>query len=360
MMPGASKWGSEFLVNTTTLNLQSSPTVTALPNGQFFVAWTDGSQTGGDTSFAAIRGQLFNASGSKAGGEFLINTTTSGSQQSPISTVLHDGRFVVVWWDDSKTGGDTSGYALRGQAFNSDGSRSGDEFLINTTAIDNQTQPTITALSDGRFVVAWTDYSKSSDDPDAFAVRGQVFNANGGKAGGEFLVNTTKADSQLEPAITGLADGRFVITWTDYSRTGGDTSDAAIKGQLFNADGGKAGGEFLVNTTTLNVQLDPSITVLSDGHFVVTWMDGSKTGGDTSGYALRGQVFNVDGSKFGDQFLVNTITTNTSTPQPLRHCSTDALQWFGRIRAAFLVMACPMLYEGRFSMAMAVNPVLSY
>src|SRR5687768_12118277 len=101
MMPGASKWGSEFLVNTTTLNLQSSPTVTALPNGQFFVAWTDGSQTGGDTSFGAIRGQLFNANGGRAGGEFLINTTTSGSQQSPISTVLHDGRFVVVWWDDS-------------------------------------------------------------------------------------------------------------------------------------------------------------------------------------------------------------------------------------------------------------------
>jgi hypothetical protein len=81
-------------------------------------------------------------------------------------------------------------------------------------------------------------------------VRGQIFNADGGKAGGEFLVNTTTTGDQYGSAVTALGDGRFVVTWTDDSATGGDTSGGAVRGQIFNADGGKAGGEFLVNTTT--------------------------------------------------------------------------------------------------------------
>ena len=36
-----------------------------------------------------------------------------------------------------------------------------------------------------------------------------------------------------------------------------DTSAAAVRGQVFNADGSKAGSEFLVNTITDSTQLDP-------------------------------------------------------------------------------------------------------
>ena len=64
------KWGTEFLVNTTTASNQLAPTITALAGGRFVVAWTDQSFTGGDTSVDAVRAQVFNANGSTSGQNF--------------------------------------------------------------------------------------------------------------------------------------------------------------------------------------------------------------------------------------------------------------------------------------------------
>ena len=185
------------------------------------------------------------------GPEFLINTTTANNQSEPTITALPDGRFVVVWRDDSFTGGDISGTAIRGQVFAANGAPSGAEFLINTTTAGSQSQPTITALPDGRFVVAWTDFSGTGADTSGYAIRGQVFAANGAPSGPEFLINTITANNQTAPTITALPDGRFVVAWTDNSTTGGDISGGAIRGQVFAANGAPAGSEFLINTTTL-------------------------------------------------------------------------------------------------------------
>src|SRR4051812_33206736 len=91
----------------------------------------------------------------KWGTEFRVNSNIDGDQSSGVVKALADGRFVVVWNDDSGTLGDASGDALHAQIFNADGSKSGAEFLVNTTTMDNQEDATITALADGRFMVAW-------------------------------------------------------------------------------------------------------------------------------------------------------------------------------------------------------------
>ena len=154
--------------------------------------------------------------------------------------------------------------------------------------------------------------------------------------GCEFLVNTTTQSNQYAPSITALADGRFVVTWTDTSQTGGDTSGYAVRAQLFNADGSQSGAEFLVNTTTLNIQLEPTITALADGRFVVAWSDGSQTGGDTSGFAIRAQIFDpreaavtLTGSALGDDFVgtafSDTITGNEGNDQLVGGLGDDVL-----------------------------------
>lgn len=45
--------------------------------------------------------------------------------------------------DDSRTGGDASSFAVRPQAFTSDGSKAGSGFLVNTKAAYDQRDPTI-------------------------------------------------------------------------------------------------------------------------------------------------------------------------------------------------------------------------
>ncbi|MBR1241576.1 VCBS repeat-containing protein [Bradyrhizobium sp. AUGA SZCCT0274] len=298
--------GSEFLVNTSTANDQSQPIITALADGRFVVAWTDLSQTGGDTSSWAVRAQVFNADGAPAGSEFLVNTTTASDQFEPTITALVDGRCVVAWTDDSPT----SGAAVRAQVFNADGTPSGSEFLVNTVTT-SLVRPAIAALADGRFVIAWDDF----DAVVGYEVRAQVFDADGAPSGSEFPVNTTTASQQVEPVVTALADGHFVVAWMDVSETGGDTSSWAVRAQVFNADGAPSGSEFLVNTTTASFQYLPTITALADGRFVVAWIDDSRTGGDTSGLAVRAQIFNADGAPSGSELLVNSTTAgNQSDP----------------------------------------------
>src|SRR5829696_1334384 len=121
------------------------------------------------------------------------------------------------------------------------------------------------------------------------------------KWGSEFLVNATTAANQSEPAVVTLAGNRMIVVWADASGTGEDLSDTAVRAQLLNADGSKFGAEFLVNTTTAAAQADPEVTAVAGGGFAVVWMDGSQTGGDTSGAAIRGQIFGSDGTRFGGE-----------------------------------------------------------
>ena len=303
------KWGSEFLVNTTTASAQYEPTLAALSDGRFVAAWTDFSLSTGDTSGSAVFAQVFNADGSKSGAEFLVNTTTNSFQEQPTLTALTEGRFVAAWRDHSTS--ITNGTEVRAQLFNADGSKSGTEFLVNTISTNDQWMPTLTTLTDGRFVAAWTDQSQSIDDPSGYAVRAQIFNADGSKSGTEFLVNTNPINNQLAPTLAAVADGRFVAAWTTFSQSGGDTSGSAVHAQVFNADGSRSGTEFLVNSTMTSDsdQADPNITSLTDGRFVAAWSDLSQSVGDTSSFSVRAQVFNADGSKSGAELLVNTTTT---------------------------------------------------
>ncbi|WP_370039932.1 hypothetical protein, partial [Corallococcus sp. AB045] len=87
--------------------------------------------------------------------------------------------------------------------------------------------------------------------------------------------------------------------WEDLSGTGGDTSGRAIRGQLFKADGSPKGGELLINTTTAGDQMNPELAVLDDDRFAVTW---ESVQGTTGG--IRASVFNSEGLLFDTEKLV--------------------------------------------------------
>ena len=118
----------------------------------------------------------------------------------------------------------------------------------------------------------------------ATAIRAQVFASDGTRLGNEFLVNTTTTNIQFEPAITGLSDGRFVVSWTDLSQSGGDQSGYAVRAQIFEGDGTRSGAEFLVNTTTASIQEQSSLAALPGGRFVAVWAD---TSDPATGFGVR-------------------------------------------------------------------------
>ena len=71
----------------------SSPSVSALDDGGFFVTWraTDGQSSN-------IYGRQFDAAGNAIGGEFQINADSPDRQLSPEVTTLSDGQVVVTWY----------------------------------------------------------------------------------------------------------------------------------------------------------------------------------------------------------------------------------------------------------------------
>ena len=299
--------GGQFLVNTTTVIYQSRPTVTTLNDGRYVIAWEDesGKTPGavGDASGYAIRAQIFLGSSAKWGGEFLVNTTTSGNQADPSITALANGGFVVTWTDASASGGDTSGYAVRAQIYTSLRVPVGGEFIVNTATASDQHMPKIAALPTGGFVTVWRDRSGTGGD-DFFGIKAQIFSDTGARVGAEFLVNTTTRGAQSEPVVTALDDGRFVVAWTDGSWANGSASQGDVRAQVFTADGAKYGGEFTVNTTRPEDQYEPTISAMPGGRFVISWIDESRTGGDTSRTAIRAQIFDagqiVEGTSAAD------------------------------------------------------------
>jgi len=329
------KIGTEFLVNTQTARTQGAPTVTGLVNGNFVVTWSDDSRTLGDNSNFSIKAQIFTPARALVGTEFLVNTQITGYQNLSTITGLANGGFVVTWNDSNVALGDGSGDSVKAQIFDAAGAKIGGEFLVNTQTSGHQANAMVTDLANGGFVVTWEDSSGTLGDASSTSVKAQIFDAAGTKVGTEFLVNTETDGGQYELAITGLAGGGFVVTWEDRNDAYDGVADgidySGIKAQIFGATGARVGTEFLVSTMTTSDQFYPSISALPGGGFVVTWQDGSDTHplGDGSGASVRAQVFDAAGVRVGAEFRVNTQTAgDQSTPAVAGLANGDfAITW---------------------------------
>jgi hypothetical protein len=75
----------------------------------------------------------------------------------------------------------------------------------------------VTGLTTGGFVVTWHD-DAALDDGDGSSVRAQVSRRRRDAVGAEFRVNTSTARHQINPVVTALEDGRFVVAWLDFGR----------------------------------------------------------------------------------------------------------------------------------------------
>jgi hypothetical protein len=292
--------GLDFIVNSTTAFTQGLPAITALADGRFVATWT--SLDVADGSGSCVRARVLNGDGTPAGADFVVNTTKTGNQEYPAITALADGRFVATW--TSHDPADGSGSCVRARVFNGDGTPAAADFVVNTTMAANQSNPAITAFADGRFLATWD--SEDPGDGEFGCIRGRVFGADGTPAAADFIVNSTIAGSPFIPSIATLADGRFVAAWS--SDDTGDGSFSCVRARVFGADGAPTGEDFIVNSTTTSFQNDPSITVLADGRFVIVWS--SEDTGDGSLSCVRARVFNADGTPAAVDFIVNSTTTS--------------------------------------------------
>ena len=144
--------------------------------------------------------------GGRLGGETLANTETTGGQGTADVAVAADGSYIVTWVGSGA--GDPSG--VYAQRFASDGSAIGGQFLVNTTTADSQANARVAMNASGAFVVTW---SSANQDGDLSGVYAQRFDATGAPQGSEFLVNVTTAGTQIAPDVAMDSSGGFAISW---------------------------------------------------------------------------------------------------------------------------------------------------
>lgn len=97
----------------------------------------------------------------------------SGQQSPGVAARASDGALLVVWHqcDDQGTVGTCDVY---GRMVRPNATTSGGQFMIPTTTMLDQTSPAAVALPDGSFAVAWNDQSHTGADQSGYAVRARI------------------------------------------------------------------------------------------------------------------------------------------------------------------------------------------
>jgi len=343
------RFGSETEVNTNTANDQTRPATTAISGDRYVVVWQDSSATGGDSSLTSVKGQIFNGVGNKVGAEFLVNTSTNNAQSTPVVVEIPStGGFFVAWQDASGSGGDFDS-SIKGQFFTSAGAKSGGELRINTDTALNQTEPGLTLLADGAIAVTWISATGNSSAPYSYRtqvveangilrgtetvvatgsvhygppvavglsggdyavlwesagyVYGRMFNSDGTAAGDPFKVSDSFYGGEQHAAVIATPDGGFAAVWSHWSGTDADRNDVVAR--RFDSSGQPIGASFIVTESPAEQQFQPAIAKV-DGGYIITWQAGLRGGFFPKDWDLKGQFYDENFNRSGEEFMVAT------------------------------------------------------
>ena len=211
---GGGPLGGEFRVNSYTTAAQSGPAIAVRGNpGDVVVVWTSAGQDGSDDGVFA---QRYSASGAPLGPEFRVNTYTTGPQRSASVAVDSNGGFLVVWEGHASA---EDGFGIFGQRYASTGAPLGGEFRVNSYTTGHQRYPSV-GQSNNDFFVAWQSDGQDGSGLGAYA---QLVSNAGAPLGGEFRVSTYTTNDQSSPAVWVGPWFAFVVTWqSDHAGPGPD------------------------------------------------------------------------------------------------------------------------------------------
>jgi hypothetical protein len=298
--------GDEFVVNSYTTSYQFTPVVAGSTNGEFVVVWESyhqlGPAVGGD-----VFAQRFGTDGLPVGGEFQVNSFTSGYQYFPAVALSDTGAFVVVWTDGA---GDGDGPGIAAQRFDASGQPVGGEFQVNSQTLGYQERPRVAIDGSENVTVVWSAIASDAfpdPDGDGGGIFARQFDAAGVPLGDDFLVNQQTAGEQGSPDVSCDVNGNLVFAWD----TPGE-ADRDIAVRRFGGDGSALSDEFQVVNEDRDG--DPRVSVAADGRFVVAWHNGDPfsivPGLDGDSLGVFAQRFAPNGAVAGAVFQVNTYTTD--------------------------------------------------
>jgi hypothetical protein len=236
---------------------QSTP-ATAFDGTNFLVVWDDGRNPSHD-----IFAGRFSTAGATLDGTGIPVATAANDQLVPDVASSGAGVSLVVWQD--RRNSTTTGFDIYGAIVTSAGTVTVADIAICDVAGD-QNRPAVTYDPvNAVFVVAWSDV-RNAGDADVFAARvstaGAVLDAGGVQV-------SSAANGQFSPDIA-HSGTQLLVTWDDRRTDNGDIYGARLTaaGALTVLD--PAG---LAINTSVNAQSTPTSIGMANGQWVVVWTD---------------------------------------------------------------------------------------
>ena len=256
-------------------------------------------------SLPDIYAQMFESDGSKLGDEFRVNTYTPDQQLNPAVAGLSNGGFVVVWESDKQDGDEFGIYARR---FGSDGSPydTEEEFRVNTATANRQWLPSVAGLPDGKFVVVWQGYFNNECGVCAPDIYARVLDNSGTPQGGEFMVNESgvpNSPGENSPFVAPISSGGFVVAWA--------VASGQAWAKIFKSDGTAVGAQFVLSYQQDEWDANPVLASIGNGRFAAVWETDTRNPETSSD--LFGRVFDNNGNKVCNDVLCLPFSANTCT-----------------------------------------------
>ena len=276
---------TDVVVSASANNFQINPAVAVLNNSNVVVVWGSFDQAASN-SLQDVYGQILSPTGQPVGTNFLINQFIPYNQRTPTVAALTNGGFVVAWVSEQERTvapnlGNNTTYTLAGaivtpsvdiyaRLYKSNGvaavngAGTTNEFLVNTDS-NPCANPAVAAGSDGGFMLVWGEKNLANPN-NSWDIYGRSY-SSAGVGGTVGYVNTTLYGDQYGPRISSIGTD-YLVVWTSL---GQDGSFEGVYGQYVHAGGAQVGGEFRVNTTTAGSQMQAVVASDGAGQFLAVW-----------------------------------------------------------------------------------------
>ncbi|TIH15591.1 tandem-95 repeat protein [Marinifilum sp. JC120] len=245
--------------------------------------------------------------------EFYGTDKEMADQMRPAITALSGGRFAVAY---GGYGEDTDVYT---KIYDAAGNQLTEERRVNSQTSSHQLETSITALEGGGYLVVWNSYEGKN------YICGQRFDDLGNPQGNEFLISSEGRVGQEMPAVTSLENGGFVAVWSDWD--GASKSDNVYARQ-FDSRIQAIGEDIIVSGGQEQYRVNTNILSLSDGGYMIMW-DNRDVANESKKYNVFAQRFSAQGEKVGAEFQVNQkqnkINYGRGIPQAVELVNGDVL-----------------------------------
>ncbi len=292
------------------------PSAVGFDSGGFLVVYSQANNGNSDTNIVAtIYDNMGNSSKS------LTVNGNSDDQIMPVATVLNNGNVVFAWqthatatssWDisaqlyDVITGAQTTFNVMTGV-----------QTTLNETSEPNdQTNPSITALNDGGFLIAWFSVADPIGKLDIYAGR---YDAAGALQGNVFKVNTSPSEYLTALKVFTLSSGDVVVSWSDVY-------DAFGYEQHYKVKSGSLDAQPMINPVhSVNFIADDfQYGYLSDGTYAYVCSGNAHTDNSTQNVIM--EYHTKPTSTLSSDILYDTLATADGTTTFLKNAKVSVLE----------------------------------